>query len=98
MVTDLLGIGIGARQTMYTMHHQFSMTLQTEILLTVTSDFPKQMIILKSFNSVFYINMHCQSSNVIYLQSICRNLNIKFPSGDGLGGSQGMPKTYRCNM
>ena len=30
----------------------FSVTLQTEILSTVTSDFLKQMIILKSFNSV----------------------------------------------
>ena len=30
----------------------FSVTLQTEILFTVTSDFLKQMIILKSFNSV----------------------------------------------
>ena len=30
----------------------FSVTLQTEVLSTVTSDFLKQMIILKSFNSV----------------------------------------------
>ena len=33
----------------------FSATLQTEILSTVTSDFLKQMIILKSFNSVFFV-------------------------------------------
>ena len=30
----------------------FSMALQTEILSILTSDFLKQMIILKSFNSV----------------------------------------------
>ena len=35
------------------MLHQFLVTLQFEILLTVTSDFLKQMIMLKSFNSVF---------------------------------------------
>ena len=34
----------------------FSLTLQTEILSTITSDFVKQMIILKSFNSVFCVN------------------------------------------
>ena len=34
--------------------HQFLMTLQTENLSTETSDFLQQMIILKSFNSVFY--------------------------------------------
>ena len=42
----------------YAMPHQFLMTLQTEILSTVTSDFLKEKIILKSFNSlvaaVFY--------------------------------------------
>ena len=32
----------------------FSMTLQTEILSIEISDFPKQIIFLKSFNSVFY--------------------------------------------
>ena len=32
----------------------FSMTLQTEILSTVTSEFLKLMIVLKSFNSVLY--------------------------------------------
>ena len=31
-----------------------SMTLQTEVLSTETSDFLKQMIILKSFNSVLF--------------------------------------------
>ena len=35
----------------------FSMILQTEILSRVTSDFLKQMIILKSFISVFLV--HC---------------------------------------
>ena len=38
---------------MYAMLHQFLMTLQNEILSTVTSDFLKQKIILKSFNSLF---------------------------------------------
>ena len=33
----------------------FSMTLQTEILSTETSDFFKQMIILKSFTSVLTV-------------------------------------------
>ena len=32
------------------------MKQQTEILLTVASDFLKQMIIPKSFNSVFYLH------------------------------------------
>ena len=55
---------------------KFSETLQTEILSTETSDYLKQMIILKSCNSVFYLfgvllerssqkicdsNAHCQS-------------------------------------
>ena len=31
----------------------FSMTLKTEMLSTVTSDFLKQMLILKSFKSAF---------------------------------------------
>ena len=34
---------------------KFSMTLPTEILSTETSDFLKQIIFLKSFNSVFKI-------------------------------------------
>ena len=33
----------------------FSIALQTEILSTVTSDFLKQMIIRKSFNSLFLV-------------------------------------------
>ena len=32
----------------------FSVTLQAEVLSTVTSDFLKQVIFLKSFNSVLY--------------------------------------------
>ena len=43
---------MGAWQRVYAMLHQFSMTLRTEILSTVTSDFLKQIIILKSFDSV----------------------------------------------
>ena len=38
------------------MLRQFSVTLETEILLTVTFNFLKQMIILRSFNSVLYLN------------------------------------------
>ena len=41
---------------MYAMLHQCFSTLQTEILSTVTSDFQKQMIIIKSFNSVLRVN------------------------------------------
>ena len=36
----------------------FPVTLQTEIISTVTSDFLKQMIIRKSFNSVLYLKLH----------------------------------------
>ena len=32
-----------------------SKTLQTDVLITETSDFLKQIIIVKSFNSVFYV-------------------------------------------
>ena len=40
-----------------------SLTLQTEILPTVTSDFLKQMIVLKSFNSVLYFKgMYTETS------------------------------------
>ena len=35
---------------------KFSMTLQTEILSTETSDFLKQKVFLKSFNSVLYLS------------------------------------------
>ena len=34
----------------------FSMTFQTEILSTATSDFLKQMTIFKSFNSIFKVD------------------------------------------
>ena len=44
-------IGTGAWQNM-PCSISFSMTLQTEIFSTITSDFLKQMIILKSFISV----------------------------------------------
>ena len=37
------------------MLHQFLMALQTKILSTITLDFLKQMIILKSFNVVLYV-------------------------------------------
>ena len=33
----------------------FSVTLQIEIFITVTSDFLKRMIILKSFNSMLHV-------------------------------------------
>ena len=32
-------------------------TFQTKILATITSDFRKQMLILKSFNSVFNVKL-----------------------------------------
>ena len=35
----------------------FSMTLQIEILSTGTSDFLEEMIILKSFNSMFHMDV-----------------------------------------
>ena len=47
-------IGIGAWQTVYAMLHQLFNDITTEILSTVTSACLKQMIILKSFNSVLY--------------------------------------------
>ena len=37
------------------LHQLFSMTLQTEILSTVTSDFLKQMVNLNSFNTLLFI-------------------------------------------
>ena len=47
-------IGIGAWQTVCArLRHFFSMTLLTEILSTLTSDFLKQMSIRNLFNSVF---------------------------------------------
>ena len=45
-------IGIGAWQIVYIMFHEFFNDVTTKILSTVTSDFLKQMLILKSFNSV----------------------------------------------
>ena len=44
-----------ADSSLSAMLHQFLMTLQTEILSTVTSDFFKQRIILKSFNSMLIV-------------------------------------------
>ena len=49
--------------------NQFLMTLQIEILVTVTSDFLKQMIILKSFSSGLGKNLLSGS-----ISSLLRNL------------------------
>ena len=51
--------GAGTWQKVYAMlcHYFFSITIQTEIILTVISDFRKQTKnILKSFNLVFRVN------------------------------------------
>ena len=48
---------------------KFSMTLQTEILSTETSDFLKQIIFLKSFNSVFECHFHPKGS--LKFSSVC---------------------------
>ena len=41
---------------------KFSMTLQTEILSTETSDFLKQIIFLKSFDSVLLASYTCNKT------------------------------------
>ena len=44
-----------SKGAVYAMVRQFSMTLQIEILATEPSDFLKQIIFLRSFNSVLYV-------------------------------------------
>ena len=48
---DVIGIGHGKQCTPYSTF--FSITLQTEVIATKTSDFRKQFVFLMSFNSVF---------------------------------------------
>ena len=58
---------------MYAMLEQFSMTLQTEIVSTISSDFLKQMIILKSFYSVLLM-----FSGFLVIFSSKRNTSVTF--------------------
>ena len=44
---------------------KFSVTLQTEILSTETSDILKQIIFLKSFNSLLYIVLDKQNKDTV---------------------------------
>ena len=46
---------------------KFSMILQTEILSTESSDFLKQIIFLKSFNSVSYLDVSGHSRRQNYV-------------------------------
>ena len=64
-------IGIGARQTVYDMLLQFLVTLQTEILLTETSDCLSQIIFLKSFDSLFKLNRINQTESAIFVSLMC---------------------------
>ena len=62
--------GLGAWQAVYAMLAKFSMTLQTKILSTGTSAFLKQIIFIKSFNSVLYMLTSSQNYSLIYVQHI----------------------------
>ena len=48
----------------------FSVSLQTEILSTVTSDFLKQMIILKEFNSLLLIELVFRIYHIVHMQRL----------------------------
>ena len=48
--------GIRACQTVSAVFPKFSLTLQADLFSTETSDFLKQIVFLKSFNSVLYMN------------------------------------------
>ena len=64
-------IGMGAWQTVHAMFRHFFITLQSDILSTVTSGFLKQLIILKSFNSVFYlVILFCDEQTYIAVSQI----------------------------
>ena len=64
-VRSLRNLCVTIDQCEYCTH--LSTTLQTEVLSTVASDFLKKMIILKTFNSVFFLHMtrHHQQNRLI---------------------------------
>ena len=71
---------------MYAMFHKFPVILQTEILSTETSDFLKQIIFLKPFNSVcvLFLNLikgewiHFQGKQLRHHFHLCRVNSDKF--------------------